>query len=285
MEKISIKSILLMTVFLLSIYSCEEIGENERFVVKNEVEVTDDSTGGGTEDFYARKVLIEEYTGQMCVNCPEGHAMTERITADFRNKVVVVGIHAGSLAVGVDEGGLMTADGDVYAAKYGVTGYPSVIINRTGTPVTAVNNWYGLVDDAVSKAGNAPAAIVLNSNISTTPEGVTAVIESVIHADKEYSGMSYQLMLIENNVLSWQQLPGDEVYDVKYIQQHVYRCSVNGAEGEVVALNKGENTLKHNVKIHDDWKAENLAVVGVLSDSKGVVQVESCRLNVPKNNE
>ena len=74
---------------LLLLTGCDEVDEADRYVYVKPAAV-------------GRNILIEDYTGQRCVNCPTGndqlHALQEQYGADT---VIVVGFHSGPLAKSV----------------------------------------------------------------------------------------------------------------------------------------------------------------------------------------
>ena len=45
-----------------------------------------------------RKILIDEYTGHLCPNCPSGHQVLEQLLDTYGDTLVAVCIHAGELA-------------------------------------------------------------------------------------------------------------------------------------------------------------------------------------------
>ena len=71
---------ILISLLFLVLVSCEEIPP----------EVTPCQT--------TRVVLVEEFTGIDCVNCPIGSDKLEQINYQNPGKIVIVGIHAGFFA-------------------------------------------------------------------------------------------------------------------------------------------------------------------------------------------
>ena len=100
---------------------CDQVDENDRLIELPAVESQ-------------RVVLLEEFTGQWCINCPAAHEVVKSLKAQYGEQLVSVSIHAGSQAIA--EGsmpntiGLMQPEGDEYANKWGITTYPSGVVNR-----------------------------------------------------------------------------------------------------------------------------------------------------------
>lgn len=67
----------------LSLMACSNIDEDDRFIEVEPVEV-------------AKRVLIEDFTGQRCVNCPNASEMIESLQEQYgAENVIAVGIHSG----------------------------------------------------------------------------------------------------------------------------------------------------------------------------------------------
>lgn len=88
-----------------------------------------------------RSVLIEDFTGQRCVNCPnaadEIHSLQQEYGEDM---IIAVGIHGGPMAVwpNPERGivGLATETGDNYNTYWKVEQWPMGMVNRGGvTPI------------------------------------------------------------------------------------------------------------------------------------------------------
>ena len=100
---------------------CDQVDENDRLIELPAVESQ-------------RVVLLEEFTGQRCINCPAAHEVVKGLKELYGEQLISVSIHAGSLAVA--EGsmpnmvGLMQPGSDEYANKWGITTYPSGVVNR-----------------------------------------------------------------------------------------------------------------------------------------------------------
>ena len=81
------KHLHLLYTFLLSALlfaSCDNISEEERLVYEK-------------PEPAKRVVLLEDFTGQKCSNCPNANELIETLQNDFGDNLVVVGIHGGPL--------------------------------------------------------------------------------------------------------------------------------------------------------------------------------------------
>ena len=124
----------LPAIFLLTLYACDEIDEQERFQ-KVEFAAGGESGGGGGGEgtgFGAKNVLIEDFTGQRCINCPLATNTISTLQASFgHDRVIPVAIHGGDLTLAAPTG-LANAIGNTYTAERGVSSKPKGEVDRTG---------------------------------------------------------------------------------------------------------------------------------------------------------
>lgn len=236
--------------------SCSDVGDSERFVYVKPADV-------------ARCVLLEDYTGQLCVNCPNAVTVIDRIHEVYGDNVVAVGIHGGNLALSgsVSPLGLCTAEGDEYYRSAGSPAQPSGRVNRTGSPVT-VDRWQPLVAREIGKT--APVLLGLSADYDETSRTVSVTVEAL-----GIDGVDgkLQLWLVEDNIVAPQRMP-DGSYNLEYVHDHVFRASVNGTWGEDFSLVGGAwKTVSRTATLDAVWKPEDVSVVAFVYDGDGVQQV------------
>lgn len=251
-------NILSIAIIALAAVSCDTVSEDERFIKAKDLEVD-------------RKVLVQEFTGQFCPNCPLGHEALDNIAKQFGENAVIVSIHAGDMAYEDPDYGLKTADGDAYAKEWGIQQYPSAIVNRK-TVMADRSQWQGAVFTALS----APSSVKINveAKVKDGKINITSQLSSTLSA----INAKYQLWVVEDNITAVQQ-DGEE-YIADYVHNHVYRASVNGIGGENVAISTTEKKeLQHTIAIDGRWNADNLKVVAFVYDDSGVLQAEETKVN------
>ena len=63
--------------------ACDDVAEDDRFIYVEPAEV-------------AKRVLLEDFTGQRCINCPEASELIERLQEEYgADNVIAVGIYGG----------------------------------------------------------------------------------------------------------------------------------------------------------------------------------------------
>ena len=248
----------LLYIGLLMLLSCHQIDEADRLI---EVETAR----------IARAVLIEDFTGQRCVNCPNAALEIERLQAEYgKDHVIAVAIHSGPLAVYSNEKvtGLRTQLGDDYYDYWKVESEPSGLINRKGG-VALLSQWPALVHQELQQ--KAIAELVLTQ---TAPDHLAVGA----HVTEPFKG-KLQLWLTEDSIIAPQMMP-DGTMNRDYVHYHVLRAAVNGTWGTDVDWQPGSHyTLPFSVKVEDGWNTDRLSVVAFIYDDDGVRQVVSLRLS------
>ena len=81
-----------------------------------------------------KKVLLEDFTGQKCPNCPEAAALANNLKTIYGEQLVLLTVHAGFYSV-PDATGNFTADyrttvGNDLNSYFPFLGYPSGMVDR-----------------------------------------------------------------------------------------------------------------------------------------------------------
>lgn len=246
--------------FVLLTYSCSQISESERFIDVEPATVK-------------RAVLIEEFTGQRCVNCPNAATEIARIQQSYGENVIAVAIHSGPLAIFSRDQvtGLRTELGDTYYNYWGVEEEPSALINRKGG-VVRLNQWQTMIHDQLQL--QTPLSLKVTCQ-TRTAGGID--IQVSIHSSVIYRG-KLQLWLTEDQVVA-PQLMTDGTMNAEYVHQHVLRTAVNGDWGDDIELEAGETKDVHfEVTPSLDLNIAQVSVVAFVYSQTGVDQVTSCRV-------
>lgn len=252
------KKLLYLLAILPVLTACDHIDEDNRYIETEAVEV-------------ARKVLLEEFTGQFCPNCPEGHAVLESLEEQYGDELIVVSIHAGHFGVQAPYG-LMEPEGNDYAARWNVEAYPSAVVDRQGGALGR-DKWAGAVKDELGK--ETPLSLELYAEVSEDYKDIN--ITTTLGNPTTLDG-SLQLWVVENDIVTFQQ-DGDNIIP-DYKHNNVFRGSVNGVWGEAMTLPGNEEvTVKNSIAINENWDMEHVYIVGFFYNNSGVIQVEKCEVS------
>ena len=249
--------------------SCSNIDEGDRLIYVKPAEV-------------GRAILIEDFTGQKCINCPTGTEIINGIVDTYgEDNVIAVGIHSGPLGFAGNSKtvGLMTDTGNEYYTRWdkeNKMGQPWVIFNRKTSPDSHYNNWAAMVGTIISEKAN------LSVKIANAYDAATRTLTTTVGADVVNGTVNgkLQVWIVEDGVPALQMMP-DGKSNKEYIHNHVFRAAVNGTWGEDVTVKEGETTTKqYQYKLPETWNADNIAVVAFVYNDGGVENVAKKHLVV-----
>lgn len=257
--------ILLLACGVLMIDSCDEVSLEERTTYVEPPEV-------------GRAVLIEDYTGQYCVNCPRATDEIERLVAEYGDSVVIaVAIHSGPFSKSKGEPSpLYTAVGDEYFGRWGLSGQPVGLVDRLFSSMPfSYTDWGGGVNYEL--AYKAPVAFVVTSDYDEGSGQVNVEVQT-IGLDSTAIAGHLQVWLVEDSIDSFQYMPDGTVSE-HYNHMHVFRASVNDPWGDAVSVGHGEVARNaYALRLDASWVPEHCALVTFLFDDEGVRQVTKTKL-------
>lgn len=253
-------------ILLLGLMACSEIKDSDRFIEMPTPELK-------------RTILLEDFTGQRCTNCPDAHRAIHELTKQYGDAVIPVAIHAGSFAIMESQSiegrlvGLGTEEGNQYAEAKQVKAYPSGLVNRQGAP-SSYPEWSKAVWQAIQSAPRLD--LFLQSEFQEEDSLLT--IQTEIRPYASVSG-KLQLWLVEDFIEALQ-LDNNQ-YFAHYMHNHVFRSSINGTWGEEVQL--VENIHKehaHQVQLNKKgWNPAHMRVVAfIYNDKEGVLQATQTKV-------
>lgn len=227
-----------------------------------------------------RSVLVEEYTGVKCVNCPQGHKALEEIEAVFNTDrnlelgvgVIVVGIHIPNWGQDADKGGLIAPE--AYSLTPQSVSPPQATVNRT-SGVISRDQWAKQIIDEIYIEPDVKFA----SSILAELNGTSIKISGRVESAQNLPDATLHVWLVEDNIVKTQNL-SDGSRDKNYVHQNVFRACVNGVNGKEFALQRNSSReFSYSYPLHADWKAENIRVVAfVETDADGVINASQNHL-------
>ena len=254
--KIKAYILLLLTALMMS--ACSHIDEDERLIYVKPAAVS-------------RCVLLEDFTGQRCVNCPTAAEEIEKLIEQYgEDTIIAVSIHSGPLGLR-PPAGLMTDVGNEYYNHWNLEYQPVGLIDR-GAPAE-YTSWGTLIREELQKT--APVEIELDASVNDNLQ--LSIHTSVKGVDGNIQG-KLQLWIVEDSITAAQRMP-DGTTNKNYIHRHVFRAAVNGEWGEDITVNEGYTEERdHSFPIDNGWIPDNLAVIAFVYNGNGVLQVTRVKL-------
>ena len=251
-----------LSTFLLLLMSCDYIEEADRLIA---VDDTHTDTPIDTLKTAIKNVLLEDFTGQRCSNCPTGTEVIEQLQEIYGERLIAVGIHGGPLGFKGTATvlGLATDVGDEYYSHCQLEYQPVGLVDRHG----AVNytEWAKAVRDEMALTSD------VKMEVQAIFDGSKIDITVMEEAYNDYTGM-LQVWLLEDGITAIQTMP-DGTNNRNYVHNHVLRTPVNGDWGKAITIGKGEQDLQNYQQAVDAaWNTANLSVVAFVYNDRGVMQ-------------
>ena len=250
-----LKNIFALATLGLSFVACDDIKESERFIPITTEMKTD------------KVVLIEDFTGMNCINCPNAAEEIKKIQNTYgADKVVAVAVHGEMPGL---SGPLANALGTEYYNHWGVETLPIGMVDRQG--LQNYTSWMATVNERLT-AQVAPLSLSLENSFFNS-EGTSLFVEVDALASAALNA-NLQVWITESNIESFQKMPNGS-FNFNYVHNHVLRDAVNGAWGDPITLEAGVKqtvTYAYELPADKDWNLENLAVVAFVYNGGGVIQ-------------
>lgn len=251
--------------------ACDDVKEGDRYIDMGEI----------TAD---RTVLLEDFTGQNCLNCPDAHEVIDQLVEQYGDKLIPVSIHCGDFGVPVritnfERGriGLMTDEGNTILTSYPINSFPMGVVDM-GSPIT-FDLWATAVRNELSK----PTDITIQLKAEFVPDaeqpeegyaGNIQVTADVISSDDKNAQI--QFWVLEDGIIAQQRWHGETVQE--YTHNNVFRAQIfSGVRGENISLEKGiDKSVTGEIATRwtdkERWEVKNISVVAYVSDGTGVLQ-------------
>lgn len=215
-----------------------------------------------------KNVLLVDFTGQRCVNCPNATDIIEQLQKQYGpDTVVAVGMHSGPLGFKGNARvlGLATDLGDTYYNYWNIEYQPQGVIDYLGK--SDYLSWTGIVAAELQKT--APVDIKLTA---TTDGSAVSGKVTVSGIDGATTGI-LQLWLVEDSITAMQMMP-DGSANATYLHNHVFRAAINGDWGQGITVAEGTTEdVDYTLPLQTAWVTKHLSVIAFVYNTTGVKQV------------
>lgn len=269
------KFIILLT--LTAVFAaCQSIPENERLIAVDPSEIS-----------LQHGVLLTEFTGIRCSNCPKAAEEAHRLTESLGANLVVVAMHPASngFTKPVSDCDYTCPEADIYYKHLGGTSTTSFPTGTVGfAPSFAYfTDWAALV----IREGIVATEVSIDLAATRSERNIQAEI-TVSNTEKSARAVRVLLWLVENDIVGFQTLP-DGSKDKEYHHQHMLRSELFTAKlpaedeqkawGSYLSL-KGTQTLSCEGTIAETVNPENCCLVAVVMDdaTRTILNVKQVKL-------
>ncbi|MEO6884154.1 MAG: Omp28-related outer membrane protein [Bacteroidia bacterium] len=252
-----------------------------------------------------RKVLVEDYTGHLCGNCPTAGAESETLRQLYGNQVVCMELNVSAsfagpcpspnpLPTGAPTGAYSvdyrSAVGTTYDNFFGISnnGLPQGMIDRftvsgsKGLPTTA----WATVVDSLTKAPILANITVTNTYNTSTRMLNTSLSSQFVSALSGTNTYKLVVLLVQDSIFDWQEDYATNPSDIpNYSKRFTLRDVINNAWGDTLAtgnVSAGTTVVKSytNYHINPAWNAATCHVISFIYETSDnfVLQAEDDRV-------
>ena len=280
MKRLSFFAVLLA--FLLP--SCEEIPP----VINPIMGPIEDTTTVDVTN-QKRQVLIEEFTGVRCVQCPAGAVEIENLKLIHGDQLVAVSIHAGGFAPPFNESNhdFRTVEGEDLLNFLGQPfGYPSAVVDRKLFPdefdlQLSKGQWPGFIAD--EKQIDPKVKIGLEVSFDGGTRKLDVDVTLFVQENITDEDVRLTVLITEDGIVDVQDTPDGKVEE--YEHNHVMRDMFTSYDGNALTtpMLTGDEVIKsYSMTIPADWVVGNCHVVAFVNlggASKEVLQAHEVKLS------
>lgn len=239
-----------------------------------------------------KKVLLEDFTGHKCGNCPRAAEELVRLEDKFQDQLVPVSLSVSDYFAGADETGYFTNDyrtetGNELNTYFGIesAGLPKGLINRAAYELVTVLNhgsWEAGINEQLN--GDPKVDIQIITQFNAESDEYAAHVQTELLVDFDYR-LYLSVFLLEDSVISAQKdykLDPSVIED--YAHRHMLRGSLNGTWGTSIfegSANKGDKFVNSYSSVFNSayYKYNCYIVAFVYNDeTKEVLQAEEVKI-------
>ncbi|HPG33381.1 MAG TPA: Omp28 family outer membrane lipoprotein [Lentimicrobium sp.] len=244
---------------------------------------------GDTSSVAVKRVLLEDYTGHTCVNCPKAAKIAHDLKETYGDRLVVIAVHAGGFA-NPTAGGDFTYDfrttaGTDWDSFFGISnvGNPNGMVNRKGFPgnhILSPSAWAGAIGSALQET---PVIdITIENSYTEATRNLSAKVTTTFLSAVDRN-LKIAVVLTESGIVKPQRNNDNTIGPVPvisdYEHSHVLRGAISTTWGSVIENSSStfpssvDNTFTKS--LNAEYVPENCAVVAFVydDDTKEVLQV------------
>jgi len=241
-----------------------------------------------------RKILVEDFTGHTCGNCPRAAETAQALKGIYGDQLVILAEHIGFFAETKSNPDssysydFTTVAGNEIDAFFSIdgAGLPKGMVNRTsvsGSPILNHAGWGAAVQALIDIPPD------IDIRITNTYNPVTRVVSSSIESEflTSLSGtFNVVVYLTEDSIINWQKdydaTPSTNIEN--YVHRHVLRDALNGTWGVLIGSGTIETgvitTKSYSLTLDNSWDDNHCSIVAFVyeTSSNEVIQAEEAHV-------
>ncbi|MBQ7984718.1 MAG: Omp28-related outer membrane protein [Bacteroidales bacterium] len=268
----------------LMFFACDNFEENE-YLIYSDGETSESTPVTKTQNHLT--VMLEDYTGWKCVNCPSAAALLNELQTKYGEQLVAMSVHAGGFATpnslnnNLD---LTTEYGEKWNSEFGLSSYPIGVINRmnnASSKAVQKDDW----DNRISSLLNS-LPHKMNINLGAAKKDGYFLVSTEINALEDINNATLISVVVTENGIHGVQLNNESAYGPTpkiedYVFNHVLRTNAridmllkeNMAASDVIKKN-------YTVNIDPSWNTDNCKIIVFVTDATTGEVIQSNEIEV-----
>jgi hypothetical protein len=239
------KAIFFFFFIAMAFWACDTVPYQDAYETQPPVVVDTGSKDSNDLDF-TQRVLLEDYTGHTCGNCPFAAEEASRLEKALTDKVVVMAVHCGFFAKpnlnpasNKFKADFRTPTGDALDIQFGpsAAGLPKGLVQRRSfdgeskVSLLSYTAWDGKLREVLSQPANE-----IGLRLKAALSGNTLSLTADVAFRKNIEGKIKQAVyLTEDSIVNWQKkypAPGVTEEIQNYVHRHMLRGSLSPVGGD-----------------------------------------------------
>lgn len=260
---------------MMALVSCQEKAPR---INLTEREVTDTSYMAAVETPQTHKILVEEFTGASCANCPAAHELLKSLKEQYPDRLIAIAMHINNFPQSNPLPGSMydfrTIEGtDVAQSIYGgVNSMPTAGIDRVlpaGSDRILMDSrkWAIMISDQL--AVTTPVNIDVTSSYDAA-EGMATIQVKLAYTEDVATNQNLSVVILHDKLVDKQEYTDHEVEGYDF--NSIFRDMVTPLYGNPILPDTVKKaglvcirTYKYEVKPDVIWVPENCRVVAFVN--------------------
>jgi hypothetical protein len=280
----AMKRIFFGSLLITGLFSCDK--------VENPIQTGGAGNNDTTSAPLIRKVLLEDYTGHQCGNCPAAALVAENLYSQYKGKVITLAVHAGFFARtnATYNTSYTTTVGNEWDGSSGfnvsAAGNPNGLVNRKdfgGGMIQKETKWSASVATALTDPYILSLELTKNYNESNRLLNLT--VKSTFK-NTYPNPTKLSVVLAEDSIIGDQKDYSKTPDHVpNYVFMHMLRASLNGSWGDDVKTSEAQANESFtktfsNYNVNSAFNDKHIYIIAFVYDatSKEVLQVEKIKL-------
>ena len=228
-------------------------------------------------------VLLEDFTGVQCQNCPSAAAVASSLQTSYGEKLIVLGVHPKTNFQNPAGGAFpdfRTNDAEAWRVFNNIEEFPNGMVNRLS--VVGSSNWASEVGNLIG--GNAPVRLIVKTDYNDANRELRLSVHSKFLTDVN-GDIRLTVCMMEDNITGRQKT--NTGVDDNYLHRHVFRGTADGftwgrpLDSETTTIVANRNFIT-NMKftLDEAYNADEFYIVAFISDDsdKHVVMAAEAKI-------